>query len=372
MMRIIASFLLVSCSNQDAAFEVKVGHDSRQQLLSRLSSDDQVAIETLIAATTANDTEAVYTAFRSLSLTKQQFSDPNCANPDLALVNLNQVVRDCAGEKVVGFLTECSDDGQVSCLPKDTQIVVDREAVREQIWSGSVFLDTVGTATAGIDPWDIRYGEVVGGVVGLLKTDCRNMADLAVYNNSFGVAEVGMDIYDSIDDRGSGDLRPQGYIWSNIQQHLCGFDPLLIDYPNWEFVPTDGAATGSSAVFIDRFSKLLWTRGSNLGDFAWDDTAGGGVGTGALEYCEGLVHGGRSDWRLPTQKELLNAYVNGIVAVGSENLSGNNLGSSLDRFYSSTTASSNGRAIAGTLVYGFFPDTPKSQVHKALCIAEAD
>ena len=40
---------------------------------------------------------------------------------------------------------------------------------------------------------------------------------------------------------------------------------------------------------------------------------------GAVAYCDGLNHNGATDWRIPTQKELMESYAHGVRSAASAN-----------------------------------------------------
>jgi hypothetical protein len=67
----------------------------------------------------------------------------------------------------------------------------------------------------------------------------------------------------------------------------------------------NGLCEGTEAcVFKDRLTNLLWTKTLNGGTtYSWED---------AISQCENLSYGGITDWRLPTQKELMTVTINGI------------------------------------------------------------
>src|SRR5690606_34512120 len=112
-------------------------------------------------------------------------------------------------------------------------------------------------------------------------------------------ATAGTDIFDTVDDNNSYGAYPTTNPWG-ADEFLCGFDSVLApDEKTWEHV----SGTGANALFKDRISGLIWTRGTDTNTRSWQD---------AITYCDSRDHEGFSDWRLPTQKELMDAYSHGI------------------------------------------------------------
>lgn len=66
---------------------------------------------------------------------------------------------------------------------------------------------------------------------------------------------------------------------------------------------SDGICNGTEdCVYKDRTSGSFWARSD--GTSRTMETT--------ITYCENLSYGGYTDWRLPTQKELMQAYIDGI------------------------------------------------------------
>jgi len=219
------------------------------------------------------------------------------------------------------------------------------------------------------NPWDLRYGVIVGSTVGKLKLNCRNMVDIDIYDNVSGLAAVGADRFDSIDDYGqSAGAFPSTNPWQVGDEVFCGFNSP--NSPTWERVITNPVTNGNNSIFEDKISGLKWTRGNSLGTKNWDEP-NGGVGNGAIEYCHSLDHGGINSWRLPTHKELLSASVHGIRDL-DDSLNADSLGNLDTGYWSSTTnsfATANaffvfmGTGVPNTFAYG------KNQAYSVLCVA---
>lgn len=199
-----------------------------------------------------------------------------------------------------GKFPVCSSNGQQKCA-----VGAEFEAVPKELLTKSNILNgvTIGSTTgeAGkVDPKDLRAGVTVAGVTGRLKTSCRNGANLKVYNYKYNHGSIGFDIFDRITDN----AQPDNY-GDNSDDFRC-------DANNWtdvtaKVIPAEadgcqGNATGKECVFRDDFSRVRWhftTAGPN---YNFDD---------AFIFCKGLKHAG-GNWRLPSQKELMQAYINGV------------------------------------------------------------
>ena len=252
----------------------------------------------------------------------------------------------------------------------------DSDIVATNIVGGVNIFGVAGTALGGPlpDPWDIRYGVTVGSATGRLKPNCRNTASLIDHDNQLGEAIAGLDFYDTIDDWNNGGSFPAQSPWdsTNDDEFFCSPDGGLVSNPNWEKVDTTPATSGANSVYLDRISNTMWTRGSSVGNFAWDD-ANGGVGTGAIEYCAALSHGGIEAWRLPTSKELLTGYINGIYGLDVAISVTNSLGDLTPKFWSATT-------FSGTLTEAWKLNVSdegsrhslKSEANPVLCVSAVE
>jgi hypothetical protein len=192
----------------------------------------------------------------------------------------------------------------------------------------SVVLENLSlTGTFGFDSipnaWDIRYGVAVNGVPGRLKVNCRNMKGTS-YDNITSPAVTGTDIWDTVEDRNY--FEPYSTVNPWTDQYRCGYDSIATsDEKTWEFV----SGINANALFKDRISGLTWTRGTSTGTKFWQS---------AITYCDALDHGTFQDWRLPTAKELSDAYSHGIYDLVDQSNPG--LGMDLDgNFWSSSTQS---------------------------------
>jgi hypothetical protein len=204
-----------------------------------------------------------------------------------------------SGQTIGGVLgtfgPSCTADGAQNCL----------------VASGSMFK---AANVSGLSPWDIRTGKTLAGIGGSLAF-YRNMVNNAVFNRTSDTGALsGIDIYDTIDDfnDGASDL-PVGNPWGGLFTQPSA---------NWEVI--SGACDGpSGCVLKEKNSGMMWARSDGYTK-KWET---------AISYCEGLDNG-FADWRLPTHKELLQEYVNGLwskkVAL--------NLTKS-DQYWSSTTVS---------------------------------
>ncbi len=70
---------------------------------------------------------------------------------------------------------------------------------------------------------------------------------------------------------------------------------------------TESCASTSDCVFEDKISGLRWSKLQST-SATWPT---------AMAGCDGLTFAGQSDWRLPTQKELMDGYNHGIRSAGT-------------------------------------------------------
>ncbi|RYZ52121.1 MAG: DUF1566 domain-containing protein, partial [Proteobacteria bacterium] len=177
------------------------------------------------------------------------------------------------------FGADCTADGQVGCT------------------TTSAYKSVLST---GLDSWNIRSGVSIGGVAGSLAF-YKGMAKTSTYDRTGSGSMVGADMYDTINDSPKPSDTPAGFV-TNIGANWIR-DPAS-DGVGGGGTPNDGICNGTEVcVYKDRISGIFWLR-HEYTVRTWD---------AAIAYCEGLTTGTYSDWRLPTQKELLQAYVDGIA-----------------------------------------------------------
>ena len=170
------------------------------------------------------------------------------------------------------FGPSCTADGQTACLATSTYKAVN---------------------TSALTAWDIRVGKSAGGIAGSLDF-YKNMSRLTTFNRTTGSGSSSStttaDLYDSIDDYANNGNFP-------------------VTAPTaWRSATGAGWTTvTSNQKYKDEITGLSWARSD--GNYrAWED---------AITYCiSGIgasgTYAGLSTWRLPTQKELMQAYVDGI------------------------------------------------------------
>jgi hypothetical protein len=177
----------------------------------------------------------------------------------------------------------CAADGGIGCVTGSRYVAAD---------------------TQGFGPWDLRLGTQAAGVMGRLVF-YKNMAKVDLYDRFVGTAATdGLDVYDTTDDHANIGQFPT--------ENPTGWPQAT--GANWiRETSTDNGSGGGTAsnglcdgtevcLYVDRLTGMTWAKGDGVQRTL----------EGAITHCEGLVRGGFSDFRLPTQKELLQAYVNGI------------------------------------------------------------
>ena len=207
-------------------------------------------------------------------------------------------------------------------------------------------------ASEAPDAWDLRAGTTVGLVTGKLKVNCRNAVRLlgttGFFDNTTSPAAAGSDIWDTIDDyNGLPAFTDFPSSWS-VANNYCGG----VDDPNsssdddnvWKDVTTAGTGGASCAdkpdgspgspercTMQDKISGLKWSKLASS-SATWQD---------AITTCNGLTHNGQTagSWRLPTQKELLDAYNHGITSAARTDAYWMTLGNMQSLFWSSSSSS---------------------------------
>lgn len=182
----------------------------------------------------------------------------------------------------------CSADGSVDCVV-----------------SGSSTLRAANVS--GISGWDLRAGKTIGGISGDLVF-YRNMVNTNLFDRISGSGSLpGVDIYDTIDDFNNNNLA--GSIIPTTNPWL---PPIMVPGPNWQRdkLSDDNAnslcESNEACVEKDLTTDLLWAKDDGNTTRSWDQ---------AITFCAELNYGGyQGGWRLPTHKEMMQAYINGIWA----------------------------------------------------------
>ncbi|MBC7532418.1 MAG: DUF1566 domain-containing protein [Oligoflexus sp.] len=228
------------------------------------------------------------------------------------------------------FGGNCTADGQLGCLTNGPYRSVD---------------------TSALSTWDIRAGKTAGAISGSLSF-YKNLAQLTTFNRTTGTdsnaSTTVADIYDTIDDYNSAGAMPS--------QVPTGF---TAPGSNWlrdslSDSNANGTCDGSEAcVYKDLTTGLLWAK-DDTSTYTWEN---------AISYCAGLNYGSYTGWRLPTQKELTQSYINGIWAQNTP------LSLSSNYYWSSSTRSNfttNAWVVYQSL--GSVNYAPNSNYFRVLCV----
>jgi hypothetical protein len=202
---------------------------------------------------------------------------------------------------VSGTLADCSADGSVGCVSTATYKAAD---------------------TSSVTDYDIRIGTSFAGITGKMKYNCRNIGISASYNydEAGGLTNIGVigntdsdniDWWDTIDDFSfMGAPMPTDIPTGWDDQHCNSTD-------DWQDVSIDGGTGGNNncneaadeCVFKDLISNLEWSEVQSTSS-TWAD---------AINLCDSLNFAGATNWRLPTQKELITAWSHGIRGLQTAN-----------------------------------------------------
>ncbi|MCX6107299.1 MAG: DUF1566 domain-containing protein [Proteobacteria bacterium] len=109
-----------------------------------------------------------------------------------------------------------------------------------------------------------------------------------------------------------------GYTYSNLwtSTNTCaGVEATAGDSNVWKDVTTDASSNASTCsgtpancTYQDKVSGLWWSKSPGTKDWV-----------NALLYCSSLTYNNQTGWRLPTQKELMNAYEHGMMTASNAN-----------------------------------------------------
>jgi hypothetical protein len=206
------------------------------------------------------------------------------------------------------------------------------------------------------EPWDVRVGKTVNGVAGKLKVNCRNRA------NGDATGDQVVDIWDTIDDLLGV---PPTNVWVNNNTDCGGVEVTAGDDNVWKDVTTtsggaasDCATDGARCTMQDKITGLWWSKKlqqSTDWNTAWSN-------------CQILNHNGhQTGWRLPTQKELMEAYTHGIRSAARTNwMTEGDMGS---WFWSGSSVSYDTvNAWIVYLAYGFTTNFSKLGTFQVVCV----
>lgn len=121
------------------------------------------------------------------------------------------------------------------------------------------------------------------------------------------------DVWDTIDDNAGTGYSDTTILTSSPfgASALCGGAGTASDSKTWTDVTTTTCdSAGDQCRYKDKITKLEWSESFFLTSSSFVQ---------AYQTCDDLIHDGFSDWRLPTQKELLGAYAHGIRSVSNNN-----------------------------------------------------
>lgn len=227
---------------------------------------------------------------------------------------------------VAGTLAACAGDNGTNCVTSaEYPSVVKSALTAAGIKSGAVVAGITGTYapacttdgqtdcltgtdfkagdTSSLTAFDVRAGKTIGGFAAKLAFN-RNSADTSSFNRTAGAGAVASatvaDSYDSVDDYNNGGAFPttKPATWPSLTSNWVR-DAVSDSDGNTE------CNLAEECVYIDKVTNLYWARSSGS-SVAWE---------AAISACESLSWGTYTNWRMPSQKELFQAYINGIFSL---------------------------------------------------------
>jgi hypothetical protein len=191
----------------------------------------------------------------------------------------------------------------------------DSDLIEAYIADGVTIFGLTGIRPAPPDAWDLRAGVTVGNTVGKLRVNCRNAINDSLFNYDGTAATLPnnvittgsvFDLWDTIDDYNGGSSSPYAmppdYVSTWSYNHCDGVEAVSGDDNVWKLASSQCSNSSHDCRMADKITGLQWSEVvSNSSSWAQ-----------AVNVCEMLNHDSLSDWRLPTQKELLEAYNHGV------------------------------------------------------------
>jgi hypothetical protein len=393
-----SSATFVAASDSAGAFDLTVEQDGVSQKVSLVYSGD-LPVSSLpdsevcrgtkfygISGDVRSGTKECQASTTAVPMTSQQ-NLPTCdANAQIGCVT-NQKYRsaDLSNLSPANIKAGVNVAGMVGDFPsKNSPLPGERSLLPENIRKGVEFMGVVGTLaepqecsadgaigcltttrfrpvdTESISPWDVRSGVVLGGTYGEIEF-ARNAGDETTYDSSNMPGEP-LENPATVEDYNRGkttEMRsPAGWPAATAKNFRRTTE---VPVKNARGDVTSNAAAcgeGEICVVTDLISGVTW--GNPLVDDANFDQA--------VTVCSSLVLGGHSDWRLPTQKEVLQAFIDGIW-LAEVNQQGTGLPSQ-GLIWSSTTSSTEiWNAWAVSPATGATTTTEKNQHLPFLCVA---
>ncbi len=189
------------------------------------------------------------------------------------------------GKQIAGvtgtFAPPCAADGQIDCITT---------------------VEFTGGNSTLLTAFDLRVGKTIGGIAARMIFN-KNATDTTTFNRTAGSGAAASastpDAYDTLDDYNNNGAFPTAKV--------SGWPALSGNFLRDAASDTDanGSCNGAEeCVLADLNTHLSFAKTPNTVSY-WEN---------AITACESLVYGSYSDWRLPTQKELIQAYIDGLYA----------------------------------------------------------
>jgi hypothetical protein len=163
-----------------------------------------------------------------------------------------------------------------------------------------------------VDANTIKLSGAAGPGAAVVVTDAG--ADVTIHASGTGSLNTIASIDDYYNNKDYSDMFPYSDLWASANT-CAGVEATPGDNNVWKDVTTDGntnastcSDTPANCTYQDKVSGLWWSKSPGQKDWA-----------NALLYCGTLTHNNRNGWRVPTQKELMNAYEHGIITASNDN-----------------------------------------------------
>lgn len=137
--------------------------------------------------------------------------------------------------------------------------------------------------------------------------------------------------------------------------------------PNMRLTGT-GIPASANILSVDSSTQITMSANATASASNVTVTINSALWNGAVNYCDALTHNGFSDWRLPTQKELIDSYNHGIrSAASSQWISESNMAT--NNFWSASSVSDTTvNAWYVFLAYGYTDTSVKTGYYFVACV----